>query len=463
MSTQPGLSRGRKLAFQAILALFCLALVEIGSLLVLRSMRGEWVFSHRALTADSADSADSADTSDSADEATATAEGDDAESGANDPLAADLHAPRWIIHPFLGFGRNPEAPRQGLRGRLITDVDVNEHGMFGPSPITREQDFNVFLTGGSVALELYLYARTTLVELVEKLPAARGKKVVLVCGALGGMKQPQQLLALNYFLSLGADYDLVINLDGFNEVTLPIAENLDKGVYPFYPRNWSEYAATSIDLPRAAIYGRLSVLSAERIERARRLAASPLRFSYLRLALWEIGRRRLETEIVELEADLTKRSQEAYLTPQQRGPAYREKTRMLTSRHLVEVWSRSSVQIARLAAGSGFSYHHFLQPNQYVEGSKPFSREELFRAVNSASVYGPHAIRGYPLLIAEGPRLREAGVAFHDLTGIFAERTEPLYDDTCCHLNPSGYGLLARAIAARLASDPGLRTAPVDG
>ncbi len=56
---------------------------------------------------------------------------------------------------------------------------------------------------------------------------------------VAGYKQPQQLLALTYFLSLGAEYDLIINLDGYNEIVLPITDNYNVGVNPFFPRNWN--------------------------------------------------------------------------------------------------------------------------------------------------------------------------------------------------------------------------------
>jgi hypothetical protein len=68
-----------------------------------------------------------------------------------------------------------------------------------------------------------------------------------------GWKQPQQPLALSYFLSLGAKYDVVMNLDGFNELALPFLNNLRAGVYPFFPRLWNlsgssppTYSATAI-------------------------------------------------------------------------------------------------------------------------------------------------------------------------------------------------------------------------
>src|SRR5262249_2775738 len=51
---------------------------------------------------------------------------------------------------------------------------------------------------------------------------------------------------------------------------------------------------------------------------------------------------------------------------------------------------------------------------------------------------------------ARGAAMRAAGLPFADLTGIFRDHPEPLYVDTCCHLNRAGYELLARRIAATI-------------
>ena len=51
---------------------------------------------------------------------------------------------------------------------------------------------------------------------LERLPAFEGKRVEIVCTALGGYKQPQQLFSLMYFLALGGHFDVWVNLDGFN-------------------------------------------------------------------------------------------------------------------------------------------------------------------------------------------------------------------------------------------------------
>ena len=51
-------------------------------------------------------------------------------------------------------------------------------------------------------------------------PSFRGREIVPLCFAHEGYKQPQQLLILSYFLSIGQELDLVVNIDGFNEVAL---------------------------------------------------------------------------------------------------------------------------------------------------------------------------------------------------------------------------------------------------
>ena len=51
--------------------------------------------------------------------------------------------------------------------------------------------------------------------------------------------------------------------------------------------------------------------------------------------------------------------------------------------------------------------------------------------------------------------LRGEGEHFFDLTNMFQDRRETLYEDPCCHLNTLGRMLLAEAVAgALLASLP---------
>ena len=66
--------------------------------------------------------------------------------------------------------------------------------------------------GGSFAEDVAYTAAGTMIE--ELKPLYPGKEIVVVKGAMAGYKQPQQLMAYNYFSALGGDFDLVVNLDG---------------------------------------------------------------------------------------------------------------------------------------------------------------------------------------------------------------------------------------------------------
>jgi len=106
----------------------------------------------------------------------------------------------------------------------------------------------------------------------------------------------------------------------------------------------------------------------------------------------------------------------------------------------------------RLCVANGTLYFHFLQPNQYLEGSKPMGRLERQAAVAPGSVFETSVRAGYPLLREAGRELAAQGVAFQDLTGAFADVREPLYVDTCCHLNQQGYRILGRAMGRSIAA-----------
>jgi hypothetical protein len=117
---------------------------------------------------------------------------------------------------------------------------------------------------------------------------------------------------------------------------------------------------------------------------------------------------------------------------------------------IAHLWGRSSLQMHRLCTASGTAYCHFLQPNQYVPESKPMGASERAVAYNADHVYRAPVEQGYPQLQAEGSRLASQGVAFHDLTSLFATIQEPLYVDDCCHVNATGSTIMGEAIGKAL-------------
>jgi len=83
---------------------------------------------------------------------------------------------------------------------------------------------------------------------------------------------------------------------------------------------------------------------------------------------------------------------------------------------------------------------HFLQPNQYVEGSKEFTKEEMKIAIETGPFdYRDAAQMGYPLLIDKGKQLKAKGINFIDLTLLFRSENRTVYNDKCCHFNQLGY------------------------
>ena len=119
---------------------------------------------------------------------------------------------------------------------------------------------------------------------------------------------------------------------------------------------------------------------------------------------------------------------------------------------IVELWQRASAQMDALARAQGMVFVHALQPNQYVEGSKPLTPVELRRAYDPQLPWSRAAIAGYPLLVAAGEELRSQGVDFVDLTQMFRDNTDDLYRDRCCHFNDRGYRLIAARLAEEVAA-----------
>ena len=136
-----------------------------------------------------------------------------------------------------------------------------------------------------------------------------------------------------------------------------------------------------------------------------------------------------------------------------RGPAYDDSPEEGMYRDFAQVWHDGSLQLARLANANGFLYFHFLQPNQYWPDSKIMSRAERRIAIHPRQAYARGVVAGYPWLKSAGVELVEQGVAFHDLTMMFADEDEPLYIDSCCHLSPRGMERVGERIGQLIRSD----------
>jgi len=357
-----------------------------------------------------------------------------------------------VIHPFLGYVVDPSL----YPGRTEEWFrrDVAEMGFPQNHHLILERESRdavvVAVFGGSFAN--YLTTRSSgLVEALAALPRFSGRPIHVKSLALGGYKQPQQLMALSYLLGLGAEFDLVINIDGFNDIALPPDSTVAKGVFPFFPRGWPLFVADLAPETRVAI-AQITAARSGRARLARRFSLAPMSHSMACGAVWTVLDRRWQATIAGLEATIQHGAGPGG-SFQASGPrrSYTCDEEMYTD--LADVWARCSLQMHGACAVNGIEYHHFLQPNQYLPGSKTLSDWELANAYDEDSIYRAHVEAGYPALIERGEWLRSRGVSFTDLTTAYSGVLASIYVDRCCHPNKLGQQIVSQRIAEVIGGD----------
>jgi hypothetical protein len=376
------------------------------------------------------------------------------------------------IHPYVGYVHMPlSTPRtpMAVESVAISFGEGNELSIVpGPlstapqpranrwgyldseGPLRRRASGKVIvgILGGSVAECFSVEGADKLAAELRKIDRFANKEIEFVRLAVQGHKQPQQLLTLTYLLSIGAEFDVVINIDGFNELFISIFENYERGVVPTYPMEWDlrvQTAGAEID---PLILGRLAVVQHERTATADFFVRFPWRNSSIARTAWLYSSSRYAQRQADLLKDLANRPESKHEIGNEAvsGPFEKIAEDDLYEQ-CVEVWRRSSLQLHKLCESHGIVYYHFLQPNQYVPGSKPMNEEERARAITLDTPFDRVIRKGYPLLEIAGRELTSQGVRFHSLTDVFHEHEEPLYKDNCCHLNKAGSDVIAVEVA----------------
>jgi len=359
-------------------------------------------------------------------------------------VPARLRIHKEVVHPYMGYVYDPTVEQSSPYG--ISDTPPVQHR--SPDKVI------IGIFGGSFADDI---AYNMANELSEKLkPSFPGREFVVVKATIGGYKQPQQLMALNWFTALGGDFDIVINIDGFNDVALPALENVPD-TNPFFPRQWHLRMRTVPDTEFLATVGKIRFLDSVGAKWQSFFRTGPLRYSVTANTLWRIGDQLLYNAAVNQRAKLPKMSAaNTYAAAGPPAPFANDEEMYSALGHL---WEESSFQMNALARAKGIRYFHFLQPNQYIEGSKPMGDEERRVAIRADHPYAKSVRQGYPVLRELGKDLARRGVNFVDLTNIYANTHDPLYRDNCCHVNTAGQRLVidtvVKTIRSTLASSPG--------
>lgn len=384
---------------------------------------------------------------------------------------------RQGVHPYFGPTHKPGIPfdvpssvRGGEADRgapgastRVAGVATNNFGFTSrynyPFQKTRSDQFVVGIFGGSVGDWFCQLGAARLAERLKQHSFFSTRDVITLCLSHEGYKQPQQLLLLAYFLSIGQQFDLVVNIDGFNEVALS-AQNNDHGIDISMPSfghlsplvNLVDRATlTPAKLESLATISRykerLNEL-AERINRSRLASVRFVREQYYRVLL-----RRYRDELLVFDKLPSNPSESSLI---QVTPAVKHREGAMVFEDIARSWAQSSLLMNDLAAAGGAPYFEVVQPNQYFT-TRRFGPEEAKVAIAESSPFRPSVEQGYPLLVreVESGTFRTRNVRVLDATRIFDREPRTVYMDNCCHYTMVGNEILADFIADGILTSSG--------
>jgi hypothetical protein len=358
------------------------------------------------------------------------------------------------VHPYFGFVRQPFRPDP--------HYPTNNYGFDSPTdyPYRKKdrREFIIGVFGGSVAHNFAFASAQRFVEDLERQPFFEGRDLVVLNFAWGGYKQPQQLQILSYFLAVGQQFDLVVNLDGFNDTALSYI-NFENGVDIAMPSH--DHMSQLLALmnagasPRETLHAMAQMVDSRDAMRdlARRRDHSALASVYLlRDAHWAVLSRRYRKAVVAVSRVEPWKTEGSIMIMNPLPPTC---TTDNVFEQVAELWARCSILMARQLAVNGIPYLHILQPNQYYSirySKRTFSDAETAVAFQSDSRYRQGVEKGYPLLLAKSDSLRNCGVDFISAVDLFDREPRAVYGDNCCHYNALGDVLLADFAAAAVVS-----------
>lgn len=341
----------------------------------------------------------------------------------------------YQLHPYFGFICPP----------AYADL---------PFKKTSKDQFIIGIFGGSVARRFYMYevVHHVLANALQPLPQFQGKEIVILKFANPAHKQPQQLLTLNYYLSIGQELDMVINIDGFNELAVSylndkagIEVSMPNGIIvaPLIALANKEMAPEDLALSLEVLQLKRNVKkTANRLRRCRFATSYMLRWVQARYLLNQYLAKSGRLNQMKKQE---KNDSLVYLKRVEKpldDPEVFERT--------LDVWRNSSVAMNDLLVARKIPYFEFIQPNQYYATKRQFSEEEKKVAMHEASPFKEPTVKGYPRLLARLDSVRAAGVTLFNGVNVFDETGDAVYIDTCCHYTDAGNEVFSRFIGQSL-------------
>lgn len=312
-----------------------------------------------------------------------------------------------------------------------------------------DRGFEILIVGGSVSGLVAKNGGPTIRDTLAADPRFGDRKITILSHGRGSFKQPQQVMLVAYLLGLGYRPDLILNIDGFNEVALG-SDNVALGAHPLYP-HWIQYApAVSRRAQSPEVTERLTVLRALQARLAGAVDQG-LEHGFLRSAIlgrWTEARVvKLGNQCSAVHDEVTEALASQSTFDPTLGPRFDGKHDN-TLEMVVGGWVEASLQIHAMAKNHGIPYLHVLQPTLHDKGAKQLTPEEIKHGRLKPS-WSQGVVDGYPLLRAAAPQLTEQGVWFLDGSDTFKELADETYFDGC-HFRGPGMVLFAERVAKEI-------------
>ncbi|MEG3938033.1 hypothetical protein QT995_07705 [Microcoleus sp. S36b_A3] len=361
------------------------------------------------------------------------------------------------LHPFFGY-----VLKQGAFPNEKLKLKVNKEGFYSlyeyPFIKTNKNQLIVGIFGGSVANNFAVneYVTKRFSQKLKSYPEFANKEIIVLNFCNGGYKQPQQLLILNYFLAFGQDLDLVVNIDGFNEVALSNLNN-KAGLEIGMPSVQHVKPLTSLANNNLSPEAMSSIVQISETKKQLKAGIDKLQTCQLALchAITSLRVKQLVNNYQKALVKYDRQVKQSNQNTENSGIVYLPKADFVLPdaaafNEVASIWYESSIAMNQILSSRKIKYFHFIQPNQYYQTKRIFTAKEDEIAIDKNSPYIEGVKKGYPVLLSKVDDLQKAGVNVFNAVNILDNTKETVYKDGCCHYNSVGEEVLADYVSSSI-------------
>ncbi len=351
------------------------------------------------------------------------------------------------MSPYFGFPEYPTGDRHsnygfvtmpGFEGRTLPYI-----------PAVPEEEFIVGVFGGSIASAFYQATVNQMTKGLQAHPDLAGRRVVILNFAMGALKQPQTLFYLAYFASIGQKLDMVINIDGLNDLA-GCSGNLNHGHHiAMPPADITNVFGALLEVPKMNENVLRYFLKIRRYDKMiEKMESGP---NPLARAFGLIKRYKRKRHLLASKKPATTNTDELMWVHRVNPVKVGQLSDADFQRLMVEIaefWCRSTKMMVSICKGIGALYVHCIHPSHFfMKGELSSGDNSLVNSINVGE-YRKLVQVGYPELLA---RIDEAigdgpGARYCSLLDILDGIDDDFLDDAIAHFKPNALSAMAARI-----------------